>query len=158
MARTQNQLLLEHLYLLYSSDQVKKKKSNDANFLKSQLCLLIHILKFVNHAEDSKKGGDETSIDEEGSKKDEDLKMAWDEYEVYLSVGEMIVQALSYFVKKEFPFALQSLLDAKRLEASWKTQVMLDMDISNALTGLATISFNNIVETYGKQCLKVRKI
>lgn len=82
--------------------------------------------------------------------------MVWDEYEIYLSVGEMIVQALSYFVKQEFSFALQSLLDAKRLEASWKTQVMLDMDISNAFSGLATISFNTIVETYGKQCLKVK--
>lgn len=95
-------------------------------------------------------------IDEEGSKKDEDLKIVWREYESYLAIAEMIVLALSSFIKEEYQFALQFLLDAKRLEASWKTQVMLDIDVSHAYSGLATISFNNIVETYGKQCLKVR--
>lgn len=96
-----------------------------------------------------------TVIDEEGSKKDDDLKIIWREYESYLTIAEMIVQALSHYIKKEYQFALQSLLDAKRLEAAWKTQVMLDIDVSNAYTGLTTISFNNIVETYGKECLKV---
>lgn len=94
-------------------------------------------------------------VDEEGSKQDDDLKIIWHEYESYLDIGEMVTQALSYFVKKDFSSALQSLLDSKRHEASWKTQVMLDMDVSNAFSGLATISFNNIVEIYGKACLKV---
>lgn len=94
-------------------------------------------------------------VDEEASKQDEDLKIIWHEYESYLVIGEMMTQALTYFVKKEFSSALQSLLDLKRHEASWKTQVMFDMDVSNAFSGLATISFNHLVETYGKACLKV---
>lgn len=67
----------------------------------------------------------------------------------------MITQALSCFIKKDFSSALQYLMDSKRVEASWKTQMMLDMDISTAYSGLETLTFNNIVEKYGKECLKV---
>jgi hypothetical protein len=94
-------------------------------------------------------------IDENGSKQDEDLRVIWQEYESYLVIATMITGALRCFVKKDYHHALQSLLDTKRVEASWKTQVMLDMDISLAYSGLETLSFNDIVETYGKQCLKV---
>jgi hypothetical protein len=94
-------------------------------------------------------------VDEEASKQDEDLKIIWQEYSTYLIIATMITGALRCFVKKDYHHALQSLLDTKRVEASWKTQVMLDMDISHTYSGLDTLSFNDIVEKYGKQCLKV---
>lgn len=68
----------------------------------------------------------------------------------------MVTQALSYFVKQDFASALQCLLDSKRHEASWKTELLLDMDVSNSFTGLSTISFNQIIEVFGKECLKVK--
>ncbi|KAI7896243.1 uncharacterized protein EV154DRAFT_412048 [Mucor mucedo] len=123
LARTQNQLLLEHLYLLYSSDEV--------SWIKNQL------------------------VDEEASKTDDELKIIWHEYETFINIAGMVTQALSYFANQDFSSALQSLLDAKRHEASWKDGLLLDLDVSSAFSGLTTISFNNIVEKYGKECLKI---
>lgn len=97
-------------------------------------------------------------VDEEASKQDDDLKVIWDEYETFLVIAEMVTQALSYFVNKDFSSALQSLLDAKRHEASWKNGLLMDLDVSSAFSGLTTISFNNIVEIYGKECLKVKDL
>lgn len=67
----------------------------------------------------------------------------------------MVTQALSYFAHQDFSSALQCLLDSKRHEAHWKTELLLDMDVSNSFSGLSTISFNHIIEVYGKECLKV---
>ncbi|KAG2232185.1 hypothetical protein INT48_004113 [Thamnidium elegans] len=120
LARTQNRLLLEHLYLLYSSEK-----------------------------------GEEFIVDEEGSRKDDDLNTIWHIYDTYLAIGEMVTQALSYFVHQDFSSALQCLLDSKRHEAYWKTELLLDMDVSNSFSGLSTISFNRIIEVYGKECLKI---
>ncbi|KAI9255953.1 hypothetical protein EDC94DRAFT_523834 [Helicostylum pulchrum] len=120
LARTQNRLLLEHLYLLYSSEK-------DGEFI----------------------------VDEEGSKKDDDLMTVWHIYDTYLAIGEMVTQALSYFAHQDFSSALQCLLDSKRHEAVWKTELLLDMDVSNSFSGLSTISFNHIIEVYGKECLKI---
>lgn len=94
-------------------------------------------------------------MDEEASKTDNDLKVIWHEYETFIAIAEMVTQALNYFVNQDFSSALQSLLDAKRHEASWKDGLLLDLDISSSYSGLTTISFNNIVEKYGKECLKV---
>ncbi|EPB91905.1 hypothetical protein HMPREF1544_01199 [Mucor circinelloides 1006PhL] len=125
LARSQNQLILEHLYLLYSSEQTNDDDSNE---------LVIH---------------------EQRAREDTDLQAIWKEYDAYLSIASMITQALSCFIKKDFSSALQYLMDSKRVEASWKTQMMLDMDISTAYSGLETLTFNNIVEKYGKECLKI---
>lgn len=79
----------------------------------------------------------------------------WHIYDTYLAIGEMVTQALSYFAHQDFSSALQCLLDSKRHEAVWKTELLLDMDVSNSFSGLSTISFNHIIEVYGKECLKV---
>ncbi|GAN01846.1 hypothetical protein MAM1_0012c01281 [Mucor ambiguus] len=123
LARSQNQLILEHLYLLYSSEQPD------------------------NH--------NELAINETKAREDTDLQTIWQEYDAYLSIASMITQALSCFIKKDFASALQHLMDSKRVEASWKTQMMLDMDTSTAYSGLETLTFNGIVEKYGKECLKI---
>lgn len=99
--------------------------------------------------------GDEFIVDEEGSRKDDELNDIWHIYDNYLGIGEMITQALSYFVKQDYSRALQCLLDSKRHEATWKTGLLLDIDISHSYSGLSTISFNHIIELYGKECLKV---
>ncbi|KAL9541077.1 hypothetical protein MBANPS3_009328 [Mucor bainieri] len=123
LARSQNQLILEHLYLLYSSEQADN--SNDL------------------------------VINETKAREDADLQSIWQEYDAYLSIASMVTLALSCFIKKDFASALQHLMDSKRVEASWKTQIMLDMDTSTAYSGLETLTFNNIVEKYGKECLKI---
>lgn len=93
----------------------------------------------------------------EASKTDEDLKFAWKHYELYLSIGQLVVKALHLFINRDYQAALQALLDTKRAEASWKTQFVLDMDAYNAYSGINTISFNPVIETYGKKCLEVKK-
>ncbi|KAI8644347.1 hypothetical protein BD408DRAFT_462604 [Parasitella parasitica] len=123
LARSQNQLILEHLYLLYSSEQAEE----DADLI----------------------------IDETSARGDRDLEVVWQEYDTYLSIASMITQALTSFIKKDFVNALQHLMDSKRIEASWKTRMMLDMEISTAYSGLETLSFHSIIEKYGKECLKV---
>ena len=95
------------------------------------------------------------TIDEEASKCDEELKPVWKEYNAFLDIGETITRALAHFVQADYQHALQALLDAKRQEAFWKTQMLLDVDTANAFHGLPSISFHNTVEMFGKQCLKV---
>ncbi|KAI9483838.1 MAG: hypothetical protein EXX96DRAFT_594419 [Benjaminiella poitrasii] len=121
LARAQNPLNLEHLYLFYSSE------NEDGSIV----------------------------VDEEASKQDVELKPIWKEYIAYLKIGEMVTEALSYFVKQEFSRAIQGLLDTKRSEATWKTQIMLDTDVSIAYTGLETLSFYPIILKYGKKCLQI---
>lgn len=94
-------------------------------------------------------------IDEIASKQDARLKLVWQEYESYFTIATMVTGALRCFVKKDYHQALQSLLDTKRLEDSWKTQILWDSDMSERYPGLDTVSFKDIVETYGKACLKV---
>ncbi|KAG1472145.1 hypothetical protein G6F56_001715 [Rhizopus delemar] len=93
-------------------------------------------------------------INEETSKNDEDLKFAWSQYEYLLSLSEKVTQALNYFVKKEYQMALQTLLDTKRTEIAWKTQVMMNLDL-HAYSSIDAISFNPLYETYGKECLEI---
>lgn len=99
--------------------------------------------------------GSDLIINETRAREDTDLQVIWQEYDTYLSIASMITLALNCFIKKDFGNSLQHLMDSKRVEASWKTQMMLDMDISTAYSGLETLSFNSIVEKYGKECLKV---
>lgn len=84
------------------------------------------------------------------------MKFAWSQYEYLLSLSEKVTQALNYFVKKEYQMALQTLLDTKRTEIAWKTQVMMNLDL-HAYSSIDAISFNPLYETYGKECLEVKK-
>ncbi|CEP09599.1 hypothetical protein [Parasitella parasitica] len=127
LARSQNQLILEHLYLLYSSEQRLMQAGEDSDLI----------------------------IDETNARADNDLKAIWQEYDTYLSIASVITQALACFIKKDFVNALQLLMDSKRDEASWKTRMMLDMEISTAYSGLETLSFHSLIEKYGKECLKI---
>ncbi|KAI8968030.1 hypothetical protein BDF20DRAFT_926948 [Mycotypha africana] len=138
LARTQHHLNLEHLYLLYSKDKAPSERYN-----------------MVDNNVDEDEIEADYIVDEKAAKEDSELKLIWKEYESYSAIGTMITQALIYFSKKDFANALQQFLDTKRVEASWKTQVMLDTDLSTAYSGLESISFNDLVKRFGKACLQI---
>ncbi|PHZ11166.1 cysteine proteinase [Rhizopus microsporus ATCC 52813] len=46
-------------------------------------------------------------VNVEASKTDEDLKFAWKHYELYLSIGQLVVKALHLFINRDYQAALQ---------------------------------------------------
>ncbi|KAI8382300.1 hypothetical protein BD560DRAFT_323363 [Blakeslea trispora] len=115
LARSQNHAALEHLYLLYSSEE---------------------------------------GVNEEASKQDDELELIWTEYNHYIDLGKYMVEALDWFVKKDYSHAIDSLLAVKRQEAQWKTRLMLDQGMSDAYPGLETLSFQDLVTSFGQHALK----
>ncbi|KAI8079580.1 uncharacterized protein B0P05DRAFT_541189 [Gilbertella persicaria] len=98
---------------------------------------------------------EKNSLDEEASLSDPELEIIWQEYNRYLNVGQWIVQALDYFVQKDYSRAVDALLATKQQEDLWKTQLMLNQDVYQAYHGLEALSFQPLIERYGKACVQI---
>ncbi|KAI9279578.1 hypothetical protein BY458DRAFT_502232 [Sporodiniella umbellata] len=94
------------------------------------------------------------TVNEMGSRYDEYLKFAWDQYQYLQNLGQKVSRALCHFVRREHQLALRAFLEVKRTEVSWKTQIMLNLDL-HAYSSIDVISFRPLCELYGKKCLEI---
>lgn len=94
---------------------------------------------------------------ENESRQDPVLVPLWAEYDTFLKIARMMVNALSAFINTAYLDSLSWLLRVKREEATWKEHLLLETDLINEQSRLQSLGFEQLVLTYGKACIKVNK-
>lgn len=93
---------------------------------------------------------------ENESRQDPVLVPLWAEYDTFLKIARIVVNALAAFMNAAYLDSLSWLLRAKREEAAWKEHLLLETDLINGQSRLQSLGFERLVYTYGKACIKVR--
>ena len=94
---------------------------------------------------------------ENESRQDPVLVPLWAEYDTFLKIARMVVNALSGFINATYLDSLSWLLRAKREEATWKEHLLLETDLINEQSKLQSLGFEQLIFTYGKACIKVNE-
>lgn len=94
---------------------------------------------------------------ENESRQDPVLVPLWAEYDTFLKIARIVVNALAAFMNAAYLNSLSWLLRAKREEATWKEHLLLETDLINAQSRLQSLGFERLIFTYGKACIKVRE-
>ncbi|CDH54530.1 hypothetical protein RO3G_15853 [Lichtheimia corymbifera JMRC:FSU:9682] len=91
---------------------------------------------------------------ENESRQDPVLVPLWAEYDTFLKIARIVVNALAAFINAAYLNSLSWLLRAKREEATWKEHLLLETDLINAQSRLQSLGFERLIFTYGKACIK----
>ncbi|CAO3630898.1 unnamed protein product [Cunninghamella echinulata] len=88
-------------------------------------------------------------------KDNDSLCQLYELYLQYISMGQIITNALSLFNLNNYPDALEQILIFKQLNDSWRTHLLLNDILITKYHGLNNIGFNHIATKLGKIIIKI---
>ncbi|KAI8377860.1 uncharacterized protein BYT42DRAFT_496781 [Radiomyces spectabilis] len=102
---------------------------------------------------DDSSANEKPMINEAKARGDPDFALVWNQFETYVSIGLTVAKALRSFAENNDHIAIDLFVEAKQQEAQWKSQMVLDPSISDLYRGWQHLSFETVIERFGRVCL-----